>query len=168
MWWDTFYQDQFHWIPDNYPALTSQVWDVVLPVIRPNVPLEVEGIRVPHSVPVLTIRDRLPDSLDELKVDELVAVRPPNNFVPDEEDSDFPPEKYWIAVITAINPADDEPIALSYYCQSHTNMRRYRLDPKGSSGTCGLNAILCHGFELTSTRLLRSVTRRALGRILQF
>lgn len=168
-WWDTFYTDQFHWIPATHQPLPVNVWAVVVPDRRPNVPPVVEGIRVrPDEVPVLEIRDRVPDSLDELHIGDVVAVRPPLNFVPEVEDADFPPEQYWIAVIKAINPGDAEPIVLNYYCQSHTNDRRYRLDPRGSSGSCALTAVLAYGFDFTTTGLLRAVTVRSLERILDF
>lgn len=152
-WWEKFMENQFFMLPQNvqYP---DHIWDVVIPAQRPNdVDVYAAGVQRERTATVHVV-DQIPQAAHEFTVGELIAVRP---------DDDAHAEKpFWIAKITEVLTVDGGSLKFDYYRVSEKNGRKYRPDPEHTHGSCKFTAVLIHGFQLTTTDLIRQVTLRRI------
>ena len=188
IWWEHFYEDQFFWLPEETEPPRGNVWDIVLPDSAAT-----PAVFVPAPVAFhIRMQDHPPSSMDEIVIGNLIAVIPPDPEHPPSSDEDEfthldleedmdeghaltrvqnlneAAHPYWIGKVVGFSesPSGVRKAVLRYYKRRLNTPEDRKYELHDSRGSCTLESILLHGFTLTMSGLIRSVTMNKLKRIL--
>ena len=151
-WWNRFMVHQFFVLPQEYD-IPDDLCNIQPPEQRPNeVNLIACGVQRQRRA-AIHINNQVPQRATEFAVGELIAVR--------NVEAEF-----WIAKITQIRLEDDESLYFDYYVLKEGTNRTYEKDIRNTHGKCNAEAVLAHGFTLTTLNQIRLKTLRKIGRML--